>query len=46
LGVDGRRVGGVLGHPVMPLPLLDTDTSIVRREEEVRRGNPVSRFEK
>lgn len=34
LGAEGRCVGGVLGHLVMPLPLLDIDTSIVREEVE------------
>lgn len=31
-GDAGRGDGGVLGHLVMPLPLLDTDTSTVRME--------------
>lgn len=38
LGADGRGVDGVSGHPVMPRPLLDTDTSIVRKEEEEEEG--------
>lgn len=40
LGADGRRVGGVSGHLVMPLPPLDTDTSIVRMEEEGEERKP------
>lgn len=38
LGADGRCVVGVLGHLVMPLPLLDTDTSTVRKGEVQERG--------
>lgn len=40
LGADGRGVGGVLGHLVMPLLLLDTDTSIVRKEDEEEERKP------
>lgn len=36
-GGGGRCDGGVLGHLVMPLPLLDTDTSISRNKEGMRK---------